>query len=69
MELFKVFLTAIIMASYSMLGVFSLYPTKANREGPAIPDSLQPPVHEHNSSAEFSNPTLHVENLQSYNRI
>ena len=35
------------MVSFSMLGVFSLYPTTVNGGGPAIPDSPKPPVHEH----------------------
>ncbi|MDF0681414.1 MAG: hypothetical protein P0116_10675 [Candidatus Nitrosocosmicus sp.] len=51
------------MVSFSMLGVFSLYPTTVNGRGPAIPDSPKPPKHEHNSSAEFSNRTLAVENI------
>ena len=51
------------MVSFSMLGVFSLYVTTVNGGGPAIPVLPKPPVHEHNSSVEFSNLTLPVENI------
>ena len=51
------------MVSFSMLIVFSLYPTTVNGGGPAISDSPKTPVHEHNSSVEFSNRTLPVENI------
>ena len=51
------------MVSFSVIGVFSLYPTTVNGGGPTIPDSPKPPVHEHNSSVEFFNRILHVENI------
>ena len=51
------------MVSFSMLIVFSLYPTTVNGGGPAIPVLPKPPVYEHNSSVEFSNRILPVENI------
>lgn len=63
MDVLKVFLVAVIMVSFSILGDFTSYPTAVNGGPPAIADPGEPLVHESNSPLELSNRILPVGNI------